>query len=373
MYDFVIVGSGFFGSTFARVATDAGNKCLVIEKKDHIAGAAHDYRFSDYYVSSYGAHIFHTHSEQIWEFVNQFTNFIPFVNRPKVLYDEKIFSFPINLMTLHQLWGVKTPSEAVKKLEEVRVKIQNPQNFEEWALSMVGEEIYRKFFYNYTKKQWHKEPKELPTSIIQRLPIRLTYDENYFTTKYQGIPENGYTNLVLGLLDGISVETNVDFIKNRDKYTKLGKIIVYSGAIDEFFNFEHGKLDYNTLKFTTEKFQGDYQGNAVINYTDDKVSYIRSVEHKHFYKHGESIKHYNKDNDNTTTVVTFDHPVKFEENPDPLYPLRDEKNSIIYNKYNSIKPNNVIFGGRLGEYKYLDLDASMASAITKFNKFMDKT
>lgn len=370
MYDFIIVGAGFFGSTFARKATDHGKKCLVIEKKNHIAGAAHDTPYEDYFVSSYGAHIFHTHSEEIWKFANQIDDFLPFINRPKVLSDNKIYSFPINLMTLHQMWGVKTPAEAEAKLENVKIKIENPKNFEEWALSMVGEEIYKKFLYGYTKKQWHKEPKELPTSIIQRLPIRLTYDENYFTTKYQGIPKHGYTNFSKKLLDGIDVDINVNFLENRDKFTKMCKMIVYSGPIDEFYNFEFGKLDYNTLRFTKEEYVGDFQGNAVINHADESVPYIRSIEHKHFYKHGESTKHYKMQNIQQKTIVTYDYPIKYEENPDPYYPIRDERNSKIYQQYNSIKTNDVIFGGRLGEYKYLDLDATMASAISKLNKIL---
>lgn len=371
MYDFLIVGSGFFGSTFARRATDHGKKCLVIEKKNHIAGAAHDVPFQDYYVSSYGAHIFHTHSSEIWNFVNQLEEFIPFINRPKVLSGGVMYSFPINLMTMHQLWGVKKPSEAIEKLENVKIKFENPKNFEEWALSMVGEEIYKKFFYGYTKKQWLKEPKELPTSIIQRLPIRLTYDENYFTTKHQGIPKNGYTNFVKKLLDGIDVDTNVDFIKNKDKLSSMAKTIIYTGPIDEYYNYEFGNLDYNTLRFTKEEYKGDFQGNAVINYADEDVPYIRSVEHKHFYKHGESTKHYTRKNESKISIITYDHPVSFKENPDPFYPIRNEKNSDIYKKYNSIKSSNIIFGGRLGEYKYLDLDATMASAISKCNKFLE--
>ena len=373
MYDFIIVGAGFFGSTFARKATDYGKKCLVIDKKDHIAGAAHDIPFEDYYVSSYGAHIFHTHSEDIWNFANQIDEFLPFVNRPKVFSENKIYSFPINLMTMHQLWGVTTPIQAIQKLENVKIKNDNPKNFEEWALSMVGEEIYKKFFYGYTKKQWHKEPRELPTSIIQRLPIRLTYDENYFTTKYQGIPKHGYTNFVKKLLDGIDVDVNINFLKQKDKFMNMGKTIVYSGAIDEFYDFEHGKLDYNTLRFTKEEHVGDFQGNAVINYVDESVPFIRSIEHKHFYKHGESTKHYKSDNNKQKSIVTYDYPVKYEDNPDPFYPIRDDRNSKIYQKYNSIKCDNVIFGGRLGEYKYLDLDATMASAISKFNKLIEKT
>jgi len=369
MYDFIIVGSGFFGSTFARRVTDLGKKCLILDKKPHIAGAAHDMPQDDYYVSSYGAHVFHTHSEEVWEFANSFSEFIPFINRPKVLSNEKIYSFPINLMTLQQLWGIKTPAEAKKILEEKKIPCENPSNFEEWALSMVGEEIYKKFFYGYTKKQYMREPKELPTSIIQRLPIRLTYDENYFTTKFQGIPKNGYTNLIYNMLDGIDVEVGVDFIKQKDKLMRLAKQIVYTGRIDEFFDFEFGKLEYNTMKFEKKEFIGDQQGNAVINHVDESVRYLRSIEHRHFYKHGESIKHYAGKKEDFTSVITYDIPATYEENPDPLYPIRNKINSEIYQKYSSIKPSNVTFGGRLGEYKYLDMDQSMASALQKAKSF----
>lgn len=371
MYDFLIVGSGFFGSSFARKATDSGMKCLVVEKKDHIAGAAHDTKHDDYYVSSYGAHIFHTHSEEVWNFVNQFEKFTPFVNRPKVLSGGVMYSFPINLMTLHQMWGVKTPSEASRKLDEVRVKIDKPSNFEEWALSMVGEEIYRKFFYGYTKKQYMREPRELPASIIQRIPIRLTYDENYFTTKHQGVPQNGYTNLITKMLDGIDVDTKVDFIKERERLSSMCKYVVYTGPVDEFFGFEFGKLEYNTLRFTKEVHPGDFQGNAVVNYADDSVPHIRSIEHRHFYRHGESVKHYDAASQNRESVVTYDIPVPYRDNPDPFYPIRDKANSEMYQKYKSIKPSNVIFGGRLGEYKYLDMDQSVASAIQKFKDFTE--
>ncbi len=369
MYDFIIVGAGFFGSTFARKVTDSGHSCLVLDKKPHIAGAAHDEPQDDYYVSSYGAHIFHTHSEEIWNFVSNFCEFLPFINRPKVLSDNKIYSFPINLMTLQQLWGVKTPKEAEEILKRKKVQCENPNNFEEWALSMVGEEIYSKFFYGYTKKQYMREPKELPTSIIQRLPIRLTYDENYFTTKYQGIPKYGYTNLIKSMLDGIDIELGVDFLKQKDKFMRLAKRVIYTGPIDEFFNFEYGKLEYNTLRFEKKHFSGDQQGNAVINHVDESTPYLRSIEHRHFYKHGESIKHYDSNQENFTSVITYDIPAKYEENPDPFYPIRNKINSEIYQKYSGIKPTNVMFGGRLGEYKYLDMDQSMASALQKARIF----
>lgn len=372
--DFLVVGSGFFGASFARTVKDAGKSCLVIEKKDHIAGAAHDKPINNYFVSSYGAHIFHTHSKEIWDFVHQFGDFIHFVNRPKVVAGDKIYSFPINMMTLHQLWGVKTPEEARQKLNEVTAKyrVRTPANCEEWALSMVGEEIYQTFFYGYTKKQWMKEPRDLPSSIIQRLPIRLTYDENYFTTFYQGMPAEGYTKLIANMLDGIEVQTNVDFLKNKDKWFSLAKTIVYTGPVDELFNCEFGELEYNTLRFVQETKYGDVQGNAVLNYVSEDIPYIRSIEYKHFYKHGDLTKHYsyNTEPNKELSIVAYDYPVPYKEQPDPFYPIRDGRNSDLYEKYFNLKKNipNLILGGRLGEYKYLDIDQSIASAITKAKK-----
>lgn len=365
MYDFLIVGAGFFGSTFARRAHDAGRRVLVVDKRPHIAGAAHDAPQDDYFVSSYGAHIFHTHSEEVWEFASRFTRFLPFINRPKAMSNGNIYSFPINLMTMHQLWGVRTPEEAARRLDRERVKIENPSNFEEWALSMIGKDLYERFIYGYTKKQYMREPRELPMSIIQRLPIRLTYDENYFTTKYQGIPANGYTNMIREMLHGIDVELGVDFIKMRDSLSGMAKHIIYTGPIDEFFGYEHGRLEYNTMVFERREFTGDQQGNAVINHVDQHTQCLRSIEHRHFYIHGESTKHYGSAAQPFKSVVTYDLPISFKDHPDPLYPIRNKLNGDMYQRYSSIRPRNVLFGGRLGEYKYLDMDQSMASAIQK--------
>lgn len=373
-FDFLVVGAGFFGATFARTVRDAGKSCLVIEKKDHVAGAAHDKPVNNYFVSSYGAHIFHTHSKEIWNFIHQFGDFVPFTNRPKVVAGDKIYSFPINMMTLHQLWGVKTPEEARQKLDEVtkKYKVGNPTNFEDWALSMVGEEIYRTFFYGYTKKQWMKEPRDLPSSIIQRLPIRLTYDENYFTTQYQGMPAEGYTKVIQNMLDGVEVQTNVDFLKDKEKWFNIAKQIVYTGPVDALFNYELGELDYNTLRFVQEERYGDVQGNAVLNYVSEEVPYIRTIEYKHFYKHGDMTKHYNPnlDPNKELSIIAYDYPISYKEQPDPFYPIRDARNSDLYEKYANLKKNtpNLILGGRLGEYKYLDIDQSIASAITKAKK-----
>jgi UDP-galactopyranose mutase len=362
-YDFLIVGAGFFGSTFARIATDNGKKCLVIDKKPHLAGAAHDSVINNQIVSSYGAHIFHTHSEEIWNFVNKYCTMETFVNKPKVLSNNKVFSFPLNMMTFHQLWGVVTPNEALQKLKEVRIKCDNPRNFEEWALDKIGKELYELFIYGYTKKQWLKEPSLLPSSIIQRLPIRLTYEENYFTTKYQSVPKEGYTKLVENMLDGIDVKLEEDFFKLD--WEKIAKHLVYSGEVDSFFKHKYGNLEYNTMKFEHKTFKGDYQGNAVFNHVDLNVPYLRSIEYKHFKN--SYLKHYNIDEKDDDTIVSFDLPISFEENPEPFYPIRDEKNSNLYSEYFNLKKMlpNVTFGGRLGEYKYLDIDQTIASAMQK--------
>lgn len=372
-YDFLVVGAGLFGSTFARKITDYGYSCLVIDKKPHIAGTAYDEKIENIITSKYGAHIFHTNNKEIWQFVNQYSNFIPFVNKPKVKINNSIFSFPINLFTLHQIFKTITPKDAIKKLEEIQVKIKKPTNFEEWYLSKVGKKIYKMFFYHYTKKQWQRDPKLLPLSIAQRLPLRLTYDENYFNTDYQGMPENGYSKLIENMLEKIDVDLNCDFFVNRSKYEKIARKIIFTGTIDSFFNYELGELEYSSLQFKTKIYKGDYQGTAVINHCDEQTPYLRSIEHKHFYK---SIYQKNKffDKSNTNkTVVTFDYPVKFSKLFEPYYPIRDKQNSALYQKYYKLsKKTNVIFGGRLGQYSYFDMDQTIASAIQKSSLFLNK-
>jgi UDP-galactopyranose mutase len=371
-YDYLIVGCGFFGSTFARIATDSGKSCLIIDNKPHIAGAAYDKKWNNgIVVSEYGAHIFHTQSKQIWDFVNKFTEMKAFINKPKVLSKNKVYSFPINMMTMHQLWGVVTPEQARTKIKNERIPCnkKNP-NFEEWCLDKIGRELYELFIYGYTKKQWMKEPKELPSSIIERLPIRFTYEENYFTTYYQGMPNEGYGNLIKNMLDGIKIELETDFFELD--WEKYANHLVYTGPIDKFFSYEYGNLEYNTLKFEHKVFKGDFQGNAVFNHVDLDVPYIRSVEHKHFYK-TTKLKHESLKDEEEETVVTYDIPISFKDNPEPYYPIRDKINSDLYSKYLKIKENmkNVTFGGRLGEYKYLDMDQTIASAISKAKKIIN--
>ncbi len=369
-YDILIVGAGFFGATFAHRAMKEGKKCLVIDKQPHLAGAAHDKTMGDTIVSSYGAHIFHTQVDEIWDFVNEFGEWIPFVNKPKVVSGGRIFSFPINLMTLHQVWGVTTPAEAAEKLRSVQLPCHDPKNFEEWALSKIGRELYETFIYGYTKKQYLKEPRELPSSIIRRLPIRLTFDENYFTAKFQAVPKEGYTGIVQNMLEGIDVRLGVDFFAMRDDWRSMAHHLVYTGPVDRFFDFQHGKLDYNTMRFEHRTYSGDFQGNAVMNYADEKVPHLRSVEHKHFQDPNRHKKHHDLNPGTSPTVVSYDIPVPYSEHPEPYYPIRDDRNAAMYEEYAALKSrfSDITFGGRLGEYQYFDLDQTIASAMKKVEK-----
>lgn len=371
-FDFLIVGAGFFGATFARKATDAGKSCLVIDRLPHIAGAAFDKKWDNgIIVAEYGAHIVHSQIDAIWDFLNQFSEIVPFTNKPKIISGDKVYSFPINMMTMHQLWGVITPEQARKKINSVRIPCDSPRNFEEWALDKIGTELYELFIYGYTKKQWLKEPRELPSSIIQRLPIRFTYEENYFSTKYQGMPKDGYGKLVENMLDGIDVRLGVDFFSMKNNWQDYAKHLVYTGPIDKFFDYEYGKLEYNTLKFEHEVHYGDFQGNAVFNHVDLSVPHIRTIEHKHFYKRGP--KHELLHGNNDPTVVSKDIPISFKDHPEPYYPIRDEINSRLYTKYFDLKKEfqNITFGGRLGEYKYFDIDQTIASAMSKVDKIIN--
>ena len=371
-YDFLVVGAGFFGAAFARCATDLGKKCLVIDKRHCVGGMAADKRIEGITTSLHGAHIFHTHVDEIWEFVNRFGEWNHFINKPKVKSGDKVYSFPINLMTLHQLWGVSTPQEALDKLNSVRVPCADPQNFEEWALSMIGKELYELFIYGYTKKQYMKEPRELPASIIKRLPIRLSYEENYFTTKHQGMPVNGYSGIVCSMLDGISLELDVDFFEDFPSWKKYAKHLVYTGPADKFFDYTHGHLDYNTMEFKHEVMKGDFQGNAVFNHVDLDVPYLRTIEHKHF--NHSYRKHYDPGMTlDETTVVSYDLPAKYVEGEsEPYYPIRDKKNSRCYAKYAKLADAlpNVFLGGRLGRYAYLDIDQTIAGALALSKKII---
>lgn len=365
MYDYIIVGSGLFGSIFAHEARLKGKSVLVIDKRGHVGGNCYTEKREGVDVHVYGPHIFHTSDKRVWDFMNRFTAFNGFVNRPKVNYNGKIFSFPINLMTLHQLWGVNTPDEARRKLDEVRVPCENPRNLEEWILSQVGQEVYETFIHGYTKKQWMRDPVDLPASIIKRLPIRLNFDDNYFNDTYQGIPVNGYTDIFHGLLEGVDLALGEDFFQNREKWEKMGKRVVYTGKIDEYFGYEHGELDYRTLRFEHTVQNGDYQGNAVINYTNPDIPYTRITEHKYFQP---------QLLDKTPrTVWTREFPAEWNRDAVPYYPVGDEKNNEVYRKYRALadSQSNVLFGGRLAEYKYYDMHQVVGSALQKSRKELD--
>ena len=358
-YDYLIVGSGLFGSIFAREMTDAGAKCLVIDKKNHIGGNCHTSNHDGIHVHDYGPHIFHTNSDMVWNYMNKWTKFNHYVNRPKVNYKGDIYSFPINLFTLYQLWGVRTPEEAQKKLNDVKLKISNPSNLEEWILTQVGEEIYYKFIYGYTKKQWGRDPKNLPSFIIKRLPIRLSFDDNYYEDRYQGIPIGGYTAIFEKLLDGIHCETGIDYLNDRDNLEKKAKKIVYTGPIDEFFNCDEGRLEWRSLRFEHERMNiSDYQGNAIVNYTEESVPYTRIMEHKHF----EFEKHQH-------TIITKEYPQTWDSSKEKFYPVNDEQNNELYKQYKQrVDDSRYIFGGRLADYKYYDMHQVVGSSLVRSKK-----
>lgn len=358
-YDYLIVGSGLFGAVFAQEAKKKGKKCLVIDKRNHQGGNVYCEQVEGINVHKYGAHIFHTNDKEIWDYVNQFVEFNRYTNSPVAFYKDEVYNLPFNMNTFQQLWGVRTPEEAQNKIEE-QVKasgIKDPKNLEEQAISLVGIDIYEKLIKGYTEKQWGRKATELPAFIIKRLPVRFTYDNNYFNDKYQGIPIGGYNKLIEGLLDGIEVRLEVDFFVQREEFTKIADKIVFTGKIDEFYNNQFGSLEYRSLKFDTKTLdQPNFQGNAVINYTESKIPYTRIIEHKHF-EFGTQKK----------TVITYEYPDEWSLGKESYYPVNDDKNNAIYNQYKSLaeKDKNVIFGGRLAEYKYYDMHQIIGSALKK--------
>ncbi len=358
-YDYLIVGSGLFGAVFAQEAKKKGKKCLVIDKRNHQGGNVYCEQVEGINVHKYGAHIFHTNDKEIWDYVNQFVEFNRYTNSPVAFYKDEVYNLPFNMNTFQQLWGVRTPEEAQNKIEE-QVKasgIKDPKNLEEQAISLVGIDIYEKLIKGYTEKQWGRKATELPAFIIKRLPVRFTYDNNYFNDKYQGIPIGGYNKLIEGLLDGIEVRLEVDFFAQREEFTQIADKIVFTGKIDEFYNNQFGSLEYRSLKFETKTLdQANFQGNAVINYTESKIPYTRIIEHKHF-EFGTQKK----------TVITYEYPDEWSLGKESYYPVNDDKNNAIYNQYKSLseKDKNVIFGGRLAEYKYYDMHQIIGSALKK--------
>jgi len=362
-YDYIIVGSGLFGCTFANLAIKNNQKCLIIEKRNHPFGNCYTHHLHSIEIHQYGPHIFHTNNENIWNYVNEFDTFNTFTYKPKVIYQKEIFSFPINLMTFYQLWGIRTPTEAMAKIEQVKMDIKNPQNLEEYALSTIGRELYDIFIYGYTKKQWNIEPKQLPAFIFKRLPIRFTFDENYFLDKYQGIPENGYSYMMQNMIENTKIILDTNYFDNKDYWNSLAKKVIYTGPIDEYFDYCYGSLEYRSLKFEHEILeQQDYQGNAVMNYTDISVEQTRIIEHKHFAPL--SLLKNNK------TIITKEYPCSFQDNNIPYYPINNSLNNNTYNQYKklALKQNKTIFGGRLAEYRYYNMDQIIASSISKFMK-----
>lgn len=354
-YDYLIVGSGLYGSIFAREASDRGYKCLVIDKRDHVGGNIYTEKIEGIDVHKYGAHIFHTDNKKVWEYLNRYAEFNRFTNSPVANYKGELYSLPFNMYTFNKMWGVITPDEAKLKIEEQRKEIvDEPKNLEEQAVSLVGRDIYEKLIKGYTEKQWGRDCKDLPSFIIKRLPVRFTFDNNYFNALYQGIPVSGYTGLINNLLEGIEVKLNEDYLLNREYYNSISKKIVYTGPIDAYFDYCLGFLEYRSVRFETEVLDiSNYQGNAVINYTDKDTPYTRIIEHK-WFNFGKD----DKGNDISKTVISREYSLEWKKDDEPYYPVNDERNNTLYRKYKELadKEKNVIFGGRLGEYRYYDMD-----------------
>ncbi|HET4458701.1 TPA: UDP-galactopyranose mutase [Streptococcus pneumoniae] len=359
MYDYLVVGAGLFGAVFAHEAALKGKKVKVIEKRNHIAGNIYTREQEGIQVHQYGAHIFHTSDKEIWDYVNQFAEFNRYTNSPVANYKGEIYNLPFNMNTFNKLWGVVTPAEAQAKIEEQRAILngKTPENLEEQAISLVGTDIYEKLIKDYTEKQWGKPTTELPSFIIRRLPVRLTYDNNYFNDTYQGIPIGGYTQIVEKMLDheNIDVETNVDFFVNKEQYLKDFPKIVFTGMIDEFFDYKLGELEYRSLRFENETLDMEnYQGNAVVNYTDAETPYTRIIEHKHF-EFGSQAK----------TIITKEYSKTWEKGDEPYYPVNNDRNNHLYKSYKKLadEQGNVIFGGRLGHYRYYDMHQVIGAAL----------
>lgn len=362
MYDYLVVGSGLFGSVFARQATNAGKKVLVIDKRPNIAGNVYTEKVEGINFHKYGAHIFHTNNTEVWNYVNRFATFNRFTNSPVANYKGELYSMPFNMYTFNKMWGVVTPEEAAAKIEEQKKEITGePQNLEEQAISLVGRDIYEKLVKGYTEKQWGRDCKDLPAFIIKRLPVRLTFDNNYFNALYQGIPIGGYTKMVANLLDGIDVQLNEDYLVDRAKWDALADKVVYTGAVDAFFDYSLGNLEYRSVRFENEVLDiPNFQGNAAVNYTDRETPWTRIIEHKWF--------EFGKDengNDLPKTIISREYSSEWKPGDEPYYPVNDEKNGELYKKYRALaeQEEKVIFGGRLGEYKYYDMDAVIASAL----------
>ena len=362
MYDYLIVGAGLFGAVMARELTDSGKKVLVIDRRDHIAGNVYTEKTEGINVHKYGAHIFHTNDRKVWEYVNIFADFNRFTNSPVANYKGELYSLPFNMYTFNKMWGVVTPDEARAKIEEQKKEITGePANLEEQAISLVGRDIYEKLIKGYTEKQWGRDCRELPSFIIKRLPVRFTFDNNYFNALYQGIPIGGYTKLVENMLAGVEVELGADYLENKDVYDKKAERIIYTGAIDAYFDYSLGNLEYRSVRFENELLDiPNYQGNAAVNYTDRETPWTRIIEHK-WFEFGKD----DQGNELPKTVISREYSSEWHPGDEPYYPVNDEKNGGLYRKYRELadKEKKVIFGGRLGEYKYYDMDQVIARAL----------
>lgn len=371
-YDYIIVGSGLFGATFAYRAKKAGKKCIVIDKRNHKGGNIYCENIIGINVHKYGAHIFHTSNKEVWDFVNSIVIFNRYTNSPIANYKGEIYNLPFNMNTFYQMWGITTPQQAINKIEEQKKialedmkknGIAEPRNLEEQAISLIGTDIYEKLIKGYTEKQWGRKCTELPAFIIKRLPVRFVYDNNYFNDLYQGIPIGGYNKLIDGLLEGIEVKTGVDFFDNRSYWENLAEKMVFTGKIDEFYGYTFGKLEYRTVIFEEEIIDSyNFQGNAVVNFTDKEIPYTRIIEHKHFEMFGKDIENINR------TIISKEYSTEWKDGMEPYYPVNDEKNNKLYAKYKALADSekNVIFGGRLAEYKYYDM-APIIEKVLKIN------
>ncbi|MBQ7587428.1 MAG: UDP-galactopyranose mutase [Lachnospiraceae bacterium] len=363
-YDYLIVGAGLFGAVFAHEAVKNGRKCLVIDRRPHIGGNVYTEEIEGINVHRYGAHIFHTSNKEVWDYVNSFVEFNRYTNSPVARYKDELYNLPFNMNTFHALWGVRTPEEAREKIEEQKREaleemkaagVTEPRNLREQAITLAGRDIYEKLVEGYTEKQWGKRASELPAFIIKRLPVRFTYDNNYFNDKYQGIPEGGYTCIIEKMLEGSEVKLSADFFNDRETWENMADKIVFTGMLDEYYGYRFGELEYRSLRFETEVLDTDnYQGNAVVNYTEYEIPYTRIIEHKHF-EFGTQEK----------TVITREYPAKWKKGDEPYYPMNDEKNNALFAKYRELADaeEKVIFGGRLAEYKYYDMHQVVARAL----------
>ena len=360
-YDYLVVGAGLYGAVFAQEAKAAGKSVLVIDKRDHIAGNVYCKEVEGINVHVYGAHIFHTNNKEVWQYVNRFAEFNRFTNSPVANYKGELYSMPFNMYTFNKMWGVVTPQEAQAKIDEQRKEIQGePQNLEEQAISLVGRDIYERLVKGYTEKQWGRDCKDLPAFIIKRLPVRLTFDNNYFNALYQGIPMGGYTKMVANMLDGIEVRLGVDYLENKAELDALADKVIYTGPIDAYFGYKLGTLEYRSVRFETEVLDmPNFQGNAAVNYTDRETPWTRIIEHK-WFEFGTQPK----------TVISREYSSEWKLGDEPYYPVNDAKNGARYAEYKALadQEKNIIFGGRLGEYKYYDMDAVIASALEMCKK-----